>query len=124
MTFDALKAAGGASASARASCNGKSASGPSHRATSRRPRALEARRDALLRLGIGGILFREIHIGRRTIVFAKACEMGIEGIVSKRAGSRYWSANSTPWVKSRNPEFVRGESDSNAYSLGPRPHRL
>jgi ATP-dependent DNA ligase len=23
--------------------------------------------------------------------FAKACEIGLEGIVSKRAGSRYWS---------------------------------
>ena len=42
------------------------------------------------------------------IVFAKACEMGIEGIVSKRAGSRYWSANSTPWLKSRNPGVCAG----------------
>jgi len=42
------------------------------------------------------------------LVFAKACELGLEGIVSKRAGSRYWSGNSRQWLKSKNPAFVRG----------------
>jgi bifunctional non-homologous end joining protein LigD len=37
--------------------------------------------------------------------FAKACEIGLEGIVSKRAGSRYWSGKSRQWLKSKNPEF-------------------
>jgi hypothetical protein len=37
-------------------------------------------------------------------VFAKAGEMGLEKIVSKRAGSRYWSGNSRQWVKTKNPE--------------------
>jgi bifunctional non-homologous end joining protein LigD len=41
------------------------------------------------------------------IVFAKACEMGLEGIVSKRAGSLYRSGRSRNWLKTRNPAFVR-----------------
>ena len=41
------------------------------------------------------------------IVFAKACEMGLEGIVSKRAGSRYRSGTSRNWLKSKNPDFLR-----------------
>jgi bifunctional non-homologous end joining protein LigD len=40
-------------------------------------------------------------------VFAKACELGPEGIVSKRAGGRYSSGNSGQWLKSKNPEFER-----------------
>jgi hypothetical protein len=40
-------------------------------------------------------------------VFAKACELGLEGIVSKRAGSRYSSGNSRQWLKSKNPAFHR-----------------
>ena len=32
--------------------------------------------------------------------------MGLEGIVSKRAGSRYSSGNSRQWLKSKNPEFL------------------
>jgi ATP-dependent DNA ligase len=39
------------------------------------------------------------------LVFARACEMGLEGIVSKRVGSRYSSGNS--WLKSKNPAFQR-----------------
>jgi hypothetical protein len=41
------------------------------------------------------------------LVFARACEMGLEGIVSKRVGSRYSSGNSRQWVKSMNPAFER-----------------
>ena len=40
-------------------------------------------------------------------MFAKACELGLEGIVSKRTGSRYASGNSRQWLKSMNPEFER-----------------
>jgi len=35
-------------------------------------------------------------------VFAHACKMGREGIVSKRLGSRYRSGRSTDWLKSKN----------------------
>jgi bifunctional non-homologous end joining protein LigD len=41
------------------------------------------------------------------VVFAKACELGLEGIVSKRAGSLYKSGKSRSWLKTMNPDFVR-----------------
>ena len=41
------------------------------------------------------------------MVFAKACELGLEGIVSKRAGSFYKSGPSRNWLKTKNPDFVR-----------------
>ena len=37
-------------------------------------------------------------------VFAHACRMGLEGIVSKRNDSRYTSGRSLHWIKSKNPE--------------------
>jgi bifunctional non-homologous end joining protein LigD len=37
-------------------------------------------------------------------VFAQACRLGCEGIVSKRLGSRYESGRSSLWVKTLNPE--------------------
>jgi len=54
------------------------------------------------------ILFSEAIEAEGAIVFAKVCELGLEGIVSKRAGSRYWSGTSRSWLKSKNPAFVRG----------------
>jgi ATP-dependent DNA ligase len=38
------------------------------------------------------------------IVFAHACKMGLEGIVSKRLGSRYRSGRTSDWLKFKNPE--------------------
>jgi hypothetical protein len=38
------------------------------------------------------------------IVFRHACAMGLEGIVSKRWGSRYRSGRSKDWLKFKNPE--------------------
>jgi bifunctional non-homologous end joining protein LigD len=35
-------------------------------------------------------------------VFAHACKMGLEGIVSKRKGSRYQSGRTLDWLKSKN----------------------
>ena len=37
-------------------------------------------------------------------VFRHACKMGLEGIVSKRLGSRYRSGRSPDWLKFKNPE--------------------
>jgi transposase-like protein len=37
-------------------------------------------------------------------VFQHSCEMGLEGIVSKRLGSRYRSGRSTDWLKFKNPD--------------------
>jgi bifunctional non-homologous end joining protein LigD len=74
-----------------------------------RQRPLEERRAALSPLvaGVGNILFSDALVAEGALVFAKACELGLEGIVSKRAGSRYSSGNSRQWLKSKNPEFER-----------------
>src|SRR5215831_7535683 len=37
------------------------------------------------------------------VVFQHACKMGLEGIVSKRLGSRYRSGRSKDWLKFKNP---------------------
>ena len=37
------------------------------------------------------------------LVFAHACKMGVEGIVSKRLGSRYRSGRSPDWLRMRRP---------------------
>ena len=36
-------------------------------------------------------------------VFQHACKLGLEGIVSKRLGSRYRSGRSPDWLKFKNP---------------------
>ena len=74
-----------------------------------RQRPLEERRGMLSRLvaGAGAILFSEAIEGEGALVFAHACKLGLEGIVSKRAGSRYWSGLSRQWLKAKNPEFQR-----------------
>jgi hypothetical protein len=38
------------------------------------------------------------------VVFGHACQLGFEGIVSKRLGSPYRSGRSRHWVKSKNPK--------------------
>jgi bifunctional non-homologous end joining protein LigD len=42
-----------------------------------------------------------LHDGE--LVFRHACKMGLEGIVSKRLGSRYRSGRSKDWLKFKNP---------------------
>ena len=37
-------------------------------------------------------------------MFRHACAMGLEGIVSKRLGSRYVSGRSKDWMKFKNPD--------------------
>jgi ATP-dependent DNA ligase len=41
------------------------------------------------------------------VAFAKACELGLEGIVSKRRGRFYKSGKSRNWLETVNPDFVR-----------------
>ena len=47
------------------------------------------------------------------VVFRHACKLGLEGIVSKRLGSRYRSGRSKDWLKFKNPEApaVRREAE-------------
>ena len=67
--------------------------------------------EALLRLvakrRVDGIAFSEALASEGAIVLAHACELGLEGIVSKRAGSFYKSGPSRNWLKTKNPDFVR-----------------
>jgi bifunctional non-homologous end joining protein LigD len=74
-----------------------------------RQNRIEDRRKALKQLvaRVESILFSEAFKAEGALVFAKACEMGLEGIVSKRAGSRYPSGSSRTWRKCKNPSFVR-----------------
>ena len=74
-----------------------------------RQRALEERRDALARLirGVDGVVFSEALATEGAIVFAHACKLGLEGIVSKRLRSRYRSGTSRNWLMCLNPEFQR-----------------
>jgi bifunctional non-homologous end joining protein LigD len=74
-----------------------------------RLRPIEARREALMQLvdGVSGIVFSEALAAEGEVVFAKACELGLEGIVSKRAGSLYKSGRSRNWLKTKNPNFIR-----------------
>jgi ATP-dependent DNA ligase len=41
------------------------------------------------------------------VVFDKACELGLEGIVSNWAGSFCRCGKSRNWLKTKNPNFVR-----------------
>jgi len=49
------------------------------------------------------------------VVFRHACKMGLEGIVSKRLGSRYRSGRSPDWLKFKNPHApaVKREAEEN-----------
>jgi bifunctional non-homologous end joining protein LigD len=60
---------------------------------------------SLLARAAAGARFNEHfeHEGSR-LVFAHACKLGLEGIVSKRKGSRYRSGRSPDWMKSKNPD--------------------
>jgi bifunctional non-homologous end joining protein LigD len=49
-----------------------------------------------------GIWFNEHIEGDGPTVFAHACKMGLEGIVSKRKDSIYRSGHSPDWVKMKN----------------------
>jgi hypothetical protein len=48
-------------------------------------------------------------------VFAHACRLGAEGIVSKRLGSSYRSGPCHAWIKCKNPESVAAQPDRAAH---------
>jgi bifunctional non-homologous end joining protein LigD len=62
-----------------------------------------------------GLHFNEHIEADGPTVFAHACKMGLEGIVSKRNDSHYRSGPSRDWLKSKNPmsEAVRREAEEN-----------
>jgi ATP-dependent DNA ligase len=50
-----------------------------------------------------GLRFDEHLEGDGPTVFAHACKVGLEGIVSKRKDSMYRSGRSPDWLKMKNP---------------------
>jgi bifunctional non-homologous end joining protein LigD len=58
----------------------------------------------LVRRPRAGIVLNEVFEGDGDILFAHACKLGCEGIVSKRRGSPYRSGRSKHWVKVKNPK--------------------
>ena len=68
---------------------------------------------SLLRGSLPGVQFNQHLTHRGDDVFAHACKMGLEGIVSKRLGSRYRSGRSGDWLKFKNPAApaVRRETE-------------
>jgi bifunctional non-homologous end joining protein LigD len=59
-------------------------------------------RSMLAKAGLG-LRFNEHLEGDGPTVFAHACKMGLEGIVSKRKDSFYRSGRSSDWLKMKNP---------------------
>jgi bifunctional non-homologous end joining protein LigD len=59
-------------------------------------------RSMLAKVGLG-LRFNEHLEGDGPTVFAHACKMGLEGIVSKRKDSMYRSGRSPDWLKVKNP---------------------
>ena len=73
----------------------------------------EATLASLLRRSLPGLRLNEHLAHDGESVFRHACKMGLEGIVSKRLGSRYRSGRSKDWLKFKNPEApaVRREAE-------------
>jgi bifunctional non-homologous end joining protein LigD len=68
---------------------------------------LEQRKAALaklLRKVMSGLVLNEHLAHPGEVVFHHACAMGLEGIVSKRLGSRYTSGRTRDWLKFKNPD--------------------
>ena len=69
---------------------------------------------SLLARAAPGLRFNE-HLNEQDgpLVFAHACKLGLEGIVSKRRNSPYRSGRSPDWIKSKNPDApaVRREAE-------------
>ena len=58
---------------------------------------------SLLRKAMAGLKFNEHLTHDGDAVFRHACALGLEGIVSKRLGSRYTSGRTRDWLKMKNP---------------------
>src|SRR5512132_1775983 len=58
---------------------------------------------SLLRRSATGLRLNEHIEADGPTVFAHACKLGLEGIVSKRKGSPYRSGRSPDWLKMKNP---------------------
>jgi bifunctional non-homologous end joining protein LigD len=67
---------------------------------------IERRKGLLIRLlakASAGLQVNDHIVEPGDVVFRHGCQLGFEGIVSKRLGSPYVSGRSRRWVKSKNP---------------------
>jgi ATP-dependent DNA ligase len=73
----------------------------------------KARLAGLLAKPLPSIALNQHYAGDGDIVFEQACQLGCEGIVSKRLGSTYRSGRSRHWLKVKNPAApaVRREAE-------------
>jgi bifunctional non-homologous end joining protein LigD len=68
---------------------------------------IEVRKKALnhlLHKDRGGLLISQPIDAPADVAFQHICQLGLEGIVSKRLGSKYESGHSTTWLKTINPD--------------------
>ena len=69
-----------------------------------RSRRARRRLASVLRKSRPGLRLNEhLEHPEGVVVFQHACQLGCEGIVSKRLGSRYRSGRSPDWLKFKNP---------------------
>jgi bifunctional non-homologous end joining protein LigD len=82
------------------------------------------RKNALARLlhnTRAGILFNEHIADDGPVVFAHACRLGAEGIVSKKVDSAYQSGPCRVWIKVRNPASIAVQRErSEIWNRRPR----
>ena len=74
--------------------------------TETRALPLSERKEALAHLlskAKPGIRYSEHLTGNGAEIFERACMMGLEGIVSKKLTSPYWSGKVRTWLKIKNP---------------------
>jgi bifunctional non-homologous end joining protein LigD len=67
---------------------------------------------SLLRSCPPGIRLNENFTHDGNVLFRHACQMGLEGIVSKRLGSIYRSGKCKDWLKFKNPDAPAVERES------------
>ena len=53
-----------------------------------------------------------IQDDERNVMFRHACKLDLEGIVSKRLGSRYLGGRSRDWLKVKNPAAPAGKREA------------
>ena len=51
----------------------------------------------------------------RNVMLRHACKLDLEGIVSKRLGSRYRGGRSRDWLKVKNPDAPAGKREAEAH---------
>ena len=68
------------------------------------PKARKAALGKLLIRSRGGIQYVEHAEGHGDKMFAAVCDLGLEGIVSKKLNAPYRSGPSKSWIKVKNPK--------------------